>query len=148
MEECWGEEGKEFGRKEQIPGKKTLTPGTLEALGVAASVVLRVENPLSKFYMGPGPAPLRLGQGPVLAPLVTFPHNPGLRVLHSCPNFCLPHLPRASMGAGAQGGHMGRFNTIPEKEDGGRGLEWAWMKRWKEWVFLLCPHRPPPFPRG
>lgn len=54
------------------------------------------------------------------------------------------------MGAGAQGGHMGRFNTIPEKEDGGRGLEWAWMKRWKEWGFSFPPLPPqaPPFPRG
>ena len=40
-----GARGKEFGRKEQIPGKKTQTPGAVEGPGVAASVVLRVENP-------------------------------------------------------------------------------------------------------
>lgn len=51
----------EFGRKEQITGKKTQSPGGSEGPGVAVSMVLRIKKSLSKFYMGPGPSPLRLG---------------------------------------------------------------------------------------
>lgn len=76
-------------------------PGALEGPGVTPSVVLRAENLLSEFYMGPDPNPLRLDQVPLLAPLGTFTPNPGFRVLRSCPSFC----PLTWLGSPWEQGH-------------------------------------------